>query len=106
MTNERQKGGSGAEGPSREQGGAGDDQVRDFDPGGDVGRGGHSAFAQEGRTSSERNDERLGERGRDPGRDESSFLEAVDEDRRQDEEPGPGEVRGLRAPPHRDDIGA
>jgi hypothetical protein len=87
--------------------GEGED-VRDFRRGGDVGEGGHSAFGKETGSGTQHNDERLGGRGRNPGRDESAFLEDVDNDRRGapgNDDVGPGQVRGL-TPPDRDDVGA
>jgi hypothetical protein len=88
---------------------AGDPEgVRDFQRGGDLGEGGHSAFGKETGSGTQHNDERLGNRGRNPGRDESAFLEDIDSDRRDAREGsdvGPGQVRGL-TPPDRDDVGA
>jgi len=79
--------------------------VRDFERGGDVGEGGHSAFGKESGSGSQHNDERLAGRGRNHGRDESAFLEDIEADRRDSSEPGPGTVRGL-TPPDRNDVGA
>ena len=89
--------------------GAGEGEgVRDFQRGGDVGEGGHSAFGKETGSGTQHNDERLGGRGRNPRRDESAFLADVDSDRRDPRDAsdvGPGQVRGLTRP-DRDDVGA
>ena len=80
-------------------------EVRDFARQGDVGEEGHSAFGQGHGPEHRRNDERLAGRGRNPGREDGSFLdepegEPADEARGA----GPGVVRGL-TPPDRDEIG-
>ena len=58
-----------------------DNPVRDFEPTGDVGERGHSSFADNRDGEPAGNDERLGSRGRNSGRDESSFLDSIDDDR-------------------------
>jgi hypothetical protein len=96
------------EGPGRRDAGPdGGESVRDFAPGGDVGEGSHGAFANPDAGGAYRSDERLGDRGRNPARDDAAaFVDDVERDRththRHD---GPGAVRGLE-PPEKDEVGA
>ena len=78
-------------------------EVRDFARQGDVGAGGHSAFGQG--QEQRHNDERLAGRGRNPGREDGSFLDEPAEERGDEARgAGPGVVRGLE-PPQRNEIG-
>ncbi len=58
-----------------------DGPVRDFDPRGDVGGESHSAFADAREGLPAGNDERLGERGRDPGHGGEGLIESIEADR-------------------------
>jgi hypothetical protein len=75
--------------------------VRDFQAGGDVGQQGHSAFGAGHDQGLRHNDERLAGRGRNPGREDGSFLDAPADEA---QGAGPGTVRGL-TPPDKDDVG-
>ena len=55
--------------------------VRDFESTGDVGEQSHSSFASTRDGAPAGNDERLGERGRNTGRDESALIDELDADR-------------------------
>jgi hypothetical protein len=59
-----------------------DESVRDFDTRGDLGEESHSAFADNREGASSGSDDRLGMRGRNPGREGGELLDAVDADRK------------------------
>lgn len=93
---------------ARDDARAGDEsggEVRDFARQGDVGEAGHSAFGQDKGHEHRHNDERLAGRGRNPGREDGTFLdEPAEEGADEARGAGPGVVRGL-TPPRRDEVG-